>query len=272
MKDMGMVWTDDFEMPFFRFGCGSKTFVILPGLSVQSVMRAKEAVEASYGMMDGDFTTYLFDRRYDVPEGYTIYDMADDTATAMKELGLKDVYLFGASQGGMIAMVIAIKYPELVKKLVLGSTSSHVKPEQSEVINHWIELARERAGFELYHDFGKEVYPSEVYELYEDYFTDVAKTVKNSELEKFAILAESIRDFNVTDQLNKINCPVLLIGEFNDQVLDSDATMEIAEQLDHRPDFELFMYNGYGHAAFDTAPDYRRRIYDFLMKADNKTA
>ncbi len=40
--------------------------------------------------------------------------------------------------------------------------------------------------------------------------------------------------------------------------------MEIAERLDGRADFRLYMYTGYGHAAFDTAPDYRQRILAFL--------
>ena len=266
MAETGMVWAEDFEMGFCKFGFGSKTFVILPGLSVQSVLRAKEAVEASYAMLGGDFTTYLFDRKYDVSEGYSIYDMADDTVNAMTKLGLKDVYLFGASQGGMIAMAIAIKYPELVKKLVLGSTSSHVKPEQRGVIDHWIELARDKNAGELYQDFGKEVYPPEVYEQYKEYFSEAAETVKERDLEKFVILAEAIKDFNVTGEIEKIKCPVLVLGVFDDEVLDSDASMEIAEKLDGRTDCALYMYNGYGHAAFDTAPDYRKRIYDFLMK------
>lgn len=33
--------------------------------------------------------------------------------------------------------------------------------------------------------------------------------------------------------------------------------MEIAEKLDFRPDFRLYMYMGHGHADFDDAPDYR---------------
>ena len=49
--------------------------------------------------------------------------------------------------------------------------------------------------------------------------------------------------------------------------IDSDATMEIAEKLDPRPDFRLYLYMGYGHAAFDTAPDYRERMRKFFEEA-----
>ena len=91
-----------------------------------------------------------------------------------------------------------------------------------------------------------------------------AQGVTDAEMERFAVFARSIRGFDVSGRLERIRCPVLAIGVYEDGVLDSDATMEIAEKLDLRPDFRLYMYIGYGHAAFDTAPDYRERILQFF--------
>ena len=153
----------------------------------------------------------------------------------------------------------------LVKKVVLGSTSPHVKPGQREVIDRWIELAGKKDTEGLCHEYGKEIYPPEVYEKFAGYFYDLSKTVTDEELERFVIFAKSIRDYDVSDELDRIECPVLALGVFEDAVLDSDATMEIAEKLDHRKDFVLYMYTGYGHAAFDTAPDYRERMLRFLL-------
>lgn len=266
MADSYTVRTGGFEMEYCKFGNGDKAFVILPGLSIQSVISAKDAVEDGYSIMKDDFTAYLFDRRRIIPEGYTVYDMAEDTAAVMKKLGLKDTYVFGASQGGMIAMVLAIRYPELVAKLVLGSTSSHVMPAQKKVIDNWVALAQKKDKEGLYLEFGKEIYPPEVFEQYKDYFKEAAKNVTDEELDRFIICAGAAGNFNVTDELGKINCPVLALGVYEDAVLDSDATMEIAENLDYRDDFALYMYKGYGHAAFDTAPDYRKRIYEFFVK------
>lgn len=266
MADSYTVRTGGFEMEYCKFGNGDKAFVILPGLSIQSVISAKDAVEDGYSIMKDDFTAYLFDRRRIIPEGYTVYDMAEDTAAVMKKLGLKDTYVFGASQGGMIAMVLAIRYPELVAKLVLGSTSSHVMPAQKKVIDNWVALAQKKDREGLYLEFGKEIYPPEVFEQYKDYFKEAAKNVTDEELDRFIICAGAAGNFNVTDELGKINCPVLALGVYEDAVLDSDATMEIAENLDYRDDFALYMYKGYGHAAFDTAPDYRKRIYEFFVK------
>ncbi len=256
--------TEDFTMEFFRFGRGQKALVILPGLSVQSVMGAADAVAAAYQPLEDAYTIYVFDRRTGLPAAYTVRDMARDTAAAFRALGLRDVCLFGASQGGMIALVIAIEHPELVGKMVLGSSSAHVKAPQYRVLENWAKLAREKDRAGLYLAFGREIYPPAVFEQYRSALLAAAETVTDAELERFVILAEGTKNFDVTGELDKIRCPVLAVGVYEDSVLDSDATMEIAEKLDERPDFRLYMYTGYGHAAFDTAPDYRQRILNFF--------
>lgn len=48
--------------------------------------------------------------------------MVDDTAAAMESLHIADADVFGASQGGMIALYLAIDDPKLVHKMILGST------------------------------------------------------------------------------------------------------------------------------------------------------
>lgn len=254
----------NFSMDYFHFGHGEKTLVILPGLSVQSVMGAADAIAEAYRPIEDKFTVYVFDRRSDLPAAYSVREMARDTAEAFRALGLKQVCLFGASQGGMIALVLAIEYPELVGKMVLGSTSAHVQEAQYRVPEEWIRLAKagDRAG--LYLAFGREIYPSAVFEQYKDALLAAAGTVTDRDLERFVILAEGMKDFDVVKDLDRIQCPVLAIGVFEDGVLDSDATMEIAEKLDVNPNFRLYMYTGYGHAAFDTAPDYKQRILRFF--------
>ncbi len=195
------VHTGAFSMNYFRFGSGEKTLVILPGLSVQSVMGAADAVEAAYRSMEDAFTVYLFDRRNELPPSYSVRDMARDTAAAFRALGLKEVCLFGASQGGMMAQVIAIEHPELVSKLVLGSSSSHVRDEQYRVIDNWVRLAKSGDRVGLYLSFGEELYPPAVFEQYREALIKTASTVTDEELKRFVTLAEGIRGFDVTDEL-----------------------------------------------------------------------
>lgn len=261
------VRTDSFSMNFFRFGRGERTLVILPGLSVQSVMAAADAVAAAYQALEELFTIYVFDRRTELPDAYSIEDMARDTAEAFRVLGLKEVCLFGASQGGMIAQSLAVEYPELVGRMALGSTSPHIREEQRRVIESWVRLAENRDRVGLYLAFGEEIYPPAIFEQYRELLVTMAGTVTDEELDRFILLAKAIYGFNITDRLDRIRCPVLVIGVYEDRVLGSDATMEIAEKLDGKTDARLYLYVGYGHAAYDTAPDYRDRLLRFFTEA-----
>lgn len=260
------VKTDSLEMRFFCFGHGGKTLVILPGLSVQSVMATADAVADAMALFAGNYTVYVFDRRQDLPPVYPVRDMARDTVAAIRALGLHDIYLFGASQGGMIAQVIAVENPDLVRKMVLGSTAARVTEQKDPVLDRWIRLAEAKDRTALLLEFGKAIYPPSLFVRYRSLLISSGAQVTDEDLERFVILAKGTEGFSIVDKLEKIQCPVLVIGVAEDQVLDSDATMEIAEMLERKPDCGLYMYTGYGHAAYDTAPDYKDRIYAFFEK------
>ncbi|TXJ06703.1 MAG: alpha/beta hydrolase [Acinetobacter sp.] len=56
---------------------------------------------------------------------YNLYDMAEDVSLLIDALQLKHVNVIGASMGGMIAQILAAKYPEKVQKLGLLFTSNN---------------------------------------------------------------------------------------------------------------------------------------------------
>ena len=260
------VVTDKFKMNYFCFGEGKKDLVILPGLSLKPVCNFAEAVENEYSIMKKDFTVYVFDRRSDLPENCSIKDMAEDTVKAIEAVGLKSIYLFGASQGGMIAQLIAVEYPGLVRKLIIGSSASEVDDGQFSVIGEWIKKAKKKDKTGLFLDFGEKIYAKDFFESNRDALIMLAETVTDEELRNFIISAEGIEGFNITSELHKIMCPVLAIGVYGDKVLGENAALKIAGAFSGRDNFSLFMYHDYGHAAFDTAPDYRKRLYDFFME------
>jgi len=253
-------------MDYFRFGHGEETFVILPGLSIQSVMRFADIVAHAYRSFTDDYTVFVFDRRKELPLSYSVHEMARDTAEVFRMLGLDRVNLFGASQGGMIAMEIAIGYPDLVRKLILGSVSACVDEAQSSAVENWIRLAKAGEKEALFLAFGEAVYPKDMFEQSRNLLTGAAKAVTGDDLKRLIVLAEGVKGFDVLNDLEKIACPVLLLGSSDDQVLGADASAQIAERLGGRDDFECHMYDGYGHAAYDTAPDYKERILHFLSK------
>jgi pimeloyl-ACP methyl ester carboxylesterase len=49
--------------------------------------------------------------------------MASDTAALLDQLGLKDVDVVGWSDGGIVALILAVQHPELVRRLVVSGAN-----------------------------------------------------------------------------------------------------------------------------------------------------
>ena len=59
----------------------------------------------------------------DIDRPLSVEQMADDTAAALEKLGIEKADFFGYSTGGAIALQVAIRHPEIVRKLVLASVT-----------------------------------------------------------------------------------------------------------------------------------------------------
>ncbi|EGG2729947.1 alpha/beta fold hydrolase [Salmonella enterica] len=67
------------------------------------------------------------------PGGWKLDDLSRDLALMIQELSLGKVTLIGQSQGGMVAMILAAHYPQLISRLVLIGTSARAEfPERLE--------------------------------------------------------------------------------------------------------------------------------------------
>ncbi len=55
---------------------------------------------------------------FSVTTAYTLADMANDSVALLDELGLESAHIVGASMGGMIAQIIAARYPQKARSLV----------------------------------------------------------------------------------------------------------------------------------------------------------
>ncbi|CAI1667695.1 TPA: alpha/beta fold hydrolase [Serratia fonticola] len=69
------------------------------------------------------------------PDGWTLDDLCRDIALMILELSLAPVTFIGQSQGGMVGIRLAARYPGLVSGLVLIGTSA--RAEFPERLDHW---------------------------------------------------------------------------------------------------------------------------------------
>ena len=249
-------------MDYVTFGTGTRPLVMIPGLSVRGVKGAAASLAYMYRLFAKDFKVYVFDRKTDIPEVYSVREIAADVAEAMRLLDISGADVFGVSQGGMIAQYLAIDHPELVHKLVLAVTLSRNNETVERVIADWISMA-ERKDFD---GFVKDM----LYKMYSDAYIKkyrlllpvAAKSSKPKDFGRFIILAKACLTCSTYEELDKIKCPVLVLGGKQDKIVTGEASEEIAERLQ----CECYIYENLGHAAYEEAKDFNQRMYEFLRK------
>lgn len=64
-------------------------------------------------------------RTADIDRPMSLEQLADDVAAALQELGVAQADLFGYSMGAGVALQVAVRHPQRVRKLVLASVTYH---------------------------------------------------------------------------------------------------------------------------------------------------
>lgn len=252
----------DMSLDYISFGKGDKNLIIIQGLNIKDVKGAGASLALMYKLFAKDYRVYIFDRRPVIDSAITIWDIAEDIYKAMKMLKIERADLFGVSQGGMISMAIAISYPECVNKLVLGVTASRPNETLKRVVGSWVRSAENKDYVTINRETFTLMYTDKYLKKNRMLLPIIVKMVKPKDFKRFEMLAASILDFDCYDRLNEIKCPVLVLGGALDRITTGEAAIEIADKMG----CELFIYNEYGHAAYEEAKDFTNRVYDFLMK------
>ncbi len=253
---------DDVALDCVRFGSGNKPLVIIPGLGLRGVRGSGLLLAYMYRIFTKEFTVYVLDKRAESLEGCTIRNMAKDTACAMERLGLCSADVFGVSMGGMIAQYLAIDYPQLVNRLVLGVTAAKINKTMEDTVSAWIKMAEENDFQAIVMDMAPKMYSPAYLKKYRALLPFLAKTNRSGDLSRFAALARACLTCNAYPELEKITCPAFVIGGKQDKVLTGEASEEIAAALG----CGLYLYPELGHAAYEEAPDYNQKIYQFLTE------
>lgn len=263
MAEKGKIQTSFMELGYMTFGKkGAQPFVLLPGLSLKSVLGMAEFVEREYRIIGENYECFLFEPGMSVPEDITIEAMAECTKEAMDELGIKDFVLMGVSMGGMIAQELTLRHPEMVSKLILCSTADHIPESSRELINKWIGFAENRDGIGLCNAFAEHVYTKEYAEKYSAAFEMLGKGMTEAEFERFQTLAGCVKSLGTTNRLEQISCPVFVIAGREDRIFSAETQKCLAEKTRG----EYCLYEHYAHAVYDEAPDIKEKILNWCME------
>ena len=139
------IWHETFGNP------SHQTVLLIGGAFSQALLWVPEFCQ---GIVDGGRHVVWYDNR-DIglsewpDEPYTLWDMADDAIGLLDALGIEAAHLVGASMGGMIAQLVALRYPERTLSLTsIMSTPGWIDPSL-DPIDEMPPTIAERVGTEL---------------------------------------------------------------------------------------------------------------------------
>ena len=265
MAKNGSVKIGNTEMYYVAFGRGPKKLIVLPGLSdgLATVKGKAFVLSVPFKKFLKDYTVYMFSRKNDMPEGYTIRQMDADQAEAMKILGIDKACVMGVSQGGMVAQYLAIDYPKLIDKLILAVTAPSANEVVTDAVSTWIDMAKRGDHTSLMIDTAERMYSEKFLSQNRKFFPLLARFTKPKSYDRFFKNAYAILNFNAKDDLKNIKCPTLIIAGDDDKTVGNEAPHLLEEYI---LDSEAFIYEGLGHGAFEEANDFYDRLYEFCER------
>jgi len=261
----GTITIGDTDMDYISFGKGSDILIMLPGLGdgLSTVKGTALPFALAYRAYAVKYKVYVFSRKNRLKEGYSTRDMAKDQAEAMKMLGISKADILGISQGGMIAQYLAIDYPNLVNKLVLAVTLSKQNETIQKVVSSWIEMTKHGDYKGLIIDTAEKSYSERYLKKHRFLYPLLSRVGKPKNFSRFLIQANSCIHHNAYHELDKVECPTLVLGGDSDKIVEPNSSVEIAERIRSS---ELFIYKGLGHAVYEEAKDFNVRVLNFLMR------
>ena len=253
------------QMQYVSFGRGKKTAVVLPGLSdgLATVGGKALVLSVPYWKYLKEYTVFLFSRKDEMPDGYSMEDMADDQAEAMRILGIDSACVLGVSQGGMIAQLLAARHPEMVTKLVLAVTAPYANPVVKQVVSGWMDMTERGDHLSLMTDTAEKMYSEKYLRRNRRYLPLLARFTKPKSYDRFRVNACAILNFDARRVLPDIHCPTLIIAGSDDNTVGREAAGELKQAIAHS---ELFVYEGLGHGLYEEAKDFYARVFAFFSR------
>lgn len=119
----GYVMVNDLHMYYEIHGTGQPLVLLHGAFSAIGTSFGKLLPSLARNRQVIAFELQAHGRTADIDRPLTLEGMADDVAAALPQLGLEQADLFGYSMGASVALYFTIKYPEMVRKLVLASVT-----------------------------------------------------------------------------------------------------------------------------------------------------
>ncbi len=193
------------------------------------------------------------------PEFWTLAQWGDDVAAFCRALGIESPIVYGASFGGMVAGSYATRHPSHPGKLILVSTEARGYSHLDRRVELFERLGGREIGDLARRRFLEGATDPETLDqwlrLAVPLYTRnsmqadaISRAVRNPEVTAaFTRPGGEQRTFDLTPDLAKVGCPVLVLGGEDDPMVPIEAQYDLVDALpDSLVRFESFPNAGHG--------------------------
>ncbi len=207
--------------------------------------------------------------RSDKPFGaYTLEQMVDDAIAVLDHEGVDTAHVVGASMGGAISQILAVKYPERVRSLTLLCTACRNHEWRRDLLRSWSDTATTRGMGAMTTEAARWVIgPRSLRRLWPAVSwlgpigTSRASHGFNGQVQALLAVDESL-----VDMLSSINVPTAVIVGNQDILTPRADSEEIAERI---PTAELIVLSGAAHGLMiEHATTVNRVLGEFIGRAE----
>ena len=244
-----------------------------PVLMIQGLGASKNAWNLQRIAMATRFRIISFDNRgagrSDKPtEPFTLEQMADDAIAVLDAAGIETAHVVGASMGGVISQIVAVKYPQRVRSLTLVCTACRNHPWRQELLQSWAKTAEEKGMIEVGKEAAQWVMSPRSFRRLVPAFTWMGPLAALRPRHSFVSQIDAILNTreDLVDQLSTISAPTMVIVGNQDILTPRGDSEEIAERI---PNSELVVISGAAHGLMmEHSSTFNKILIEFLQRTE----
>ena len=244
-----------------------------PVLMIQGLGASKNAWNLQRIAMATRFRIISFDNRgagrSDKPtEPFTLEQMADDALAVLDSAGIETAHVVGASMGGVISQIVAVKYPHRVRSLTLVCTACRNHPWRQELLQSWAKTAEEKGMIEVGKEAAQWVMSPRSFRRLVPAFTWMGPLAALRPRHSFVSQIDAILNTreDLVDQLSTITAPTMVIVGNQDILTPRGDSEEIAERI---PNAELVVISGAAHGLMmEHSSTFNKILIEFLQRTE----
>ena len=244
-----------------------------PVLMIQGLGASKNAWNLQRIAMATRFRIISFDNRgagrSEKPtEPFTLEQMADDAIAVLDAAGIETAHVVGASMGGVISQIVAVKYPQRVRSLTLVCTACRNHPWRQELLQSWAKTAEEKGMIEVGKEAAQWVMSPRSFRRLVPAFTWMGPLAALRPRHSFVSQIHAILDTreDLVDQLSTITAPTMVIVGNQDILTPRGDSEEIAERI---PNSELVVISGAAHGLMmEHSSTFNKILIEFLQRTE----